>query len=151
MAMTTQNDNTKVIPSLKYHGETPIAKQDLKRKCLELSPFEENQEEQHMMTKIESTIKESVDSAFQNAMPKTNSSLDAVMQETIRAIVEEIATKSKNEILSQTKDDLGKVEPKYTEIIFGIRTLGKLQSPRQHSYRRFAGTNCDIQYWETCI
>ena len=53
---------------------------------------------------------ESVDSAIQNAMRKIISSLNAVLQETVRTIVEEIAIKSKNEILTQIKDELGKLE-----------------------------------------
>ena len=96
--MESHDETATNPPTLRFQDQTPIAKPDNKRTCAALSP----PDEEPVLEKLEATIEK----AIENKIPDIVKMLTEDLKGTIRQVINELLTATKNEILGKVRKEL---------------------------------------------
>ena len=83
---------TESMPGLRYHDQTPLAKNSVKRLCSELSPLGEGHEG------LDQKIDELIEKSFATHLPKYVAELKKMFEQSIKTLIDEHLKAFKDEV-----------------------------------------------------
>ena len=110
-------------PTLRYLDQTPIGKQDPKRKHCELSPTDEREELAHL-------IKASVQEAFAEAIPTIVEKVKSEVMESMKTLLNKEIEDLKTNIMQEVYHEVGNAEERST-----LRSLSEAESLEMYNRR----------------